>query len=358
MHKNDFDLFESSIRAEIERILCENISFGSIGENEKKAKEEELFSEFVETISSSLFSDLKKSAPAMLKSERKNAKQFQNRNFKRWRSAFDQADMIYRSAEEMGDNFRRAFGSEAMEQNNYKFDALSRIHGKALLVFSEAIQLLRGGFPDGALSRWRTLHELLVVAAVLSRSDNEISLRYIAHFVFEQLRAAKLYNKHAEAANLKPIPSVEIEAIEARKVEFQERFGSCMNSAYGWAHPLFLNQKKGWKATFLDLEEMVGMDHWRPRYKWASQHTHAGSQNVMSLLGESESKELVILVGPSNSGFIDPFQMNALHLADITGLLLMLRPNADTKIQSNVLKMMADEIGYIALNAEKNSLEK
>ena len=47
------------------------------------------------------------------------------------------------------------------------------------------------------------------------------------------------------------------------------RFGEDIRHEYGWASGVI-----GKKApTFLDIEEFTGLDHWRPRFKRASQHT-------------------------------------------------------------------------------------
>jgi hypothetical protein len=55
-----------------------------------------------------------------------------------------------------------------------KQEALGSLVTRALLVFREIISLCEAGFPDGALARWRTLHELYVIllASIISKADH------------------------------------------------------------------------------------------------------------------------------------------------------------------------------------------
>jgi hypothetical protein len=58
-----------------------------------------------------------------------------------------------------------------------------RLHSRACLVASEVRALLASGHPFGAQARWRTLHELGVVAFILRMSDKEVAERYLLHEV-------------------------------------------------------------------------------------------------------------------------------------------------------------------------------
>lgn len=294
----------------------------------------------------------------MLRNERKQIKAFQRRNFLRWKSAFDQIEMIWQSAQEIGGEFRAEFENEAAENQDYKFEAMTRLHGRGMLVAAEAIHLLKGGYPDGAMSRWRTLHEIFVVSVFLSRANKEISRRYLAHLEISRAKAATQVNYYSERANLEPFSDEEIREIEERKDAIFTEFGKKMKEPFGWACPAFKDKSERWNPNFMDLEEYVGLDHWRPRYKWASQHTHAGSRDLGALLGMSEATTPMILVGPSNSGFVDPLQMTALHISNLTVTLILTRENIDTLVMSKSLIQLAHEVAHLAILAESNTNSK
>ncbi len=109
--------------------------------------------------------------------------------------------------------------------------------------------------------------------------------------------------------------------------------------------------------NFADIERHVGMDHWRPRYKWASRHTHADYVPNDKLLGMSEAKGHVTLVGASNSGFADPLMMTAISLAQITNAYLSVTPNLDRIVHSRVMLELSDEMNNIAIKTRDDTHE-
>ena len=105
------------------------------------------------------------------------------------------------------------------------------------------------------------------------------------------------------------------------------------------------------------MERHVEMDHWRPRYKWASRHTHADFSPNEKMLGTSEAKSPVVLVGASNSGFADPLMMTAISLAQITSTYLLVTPNFDRVVHSQVILKLFDEMNDIAIKTRDNTHE-
>jgi hypothetical protein len=99
------------------------------------------------------------------------------------------------------------------------------------------------------------------------------------------------------------------------------------------------------KPTFFDLETHLGLDHWRPRYKWASQDTHGTYRHPAALLAMSEAKETLLLVGPSNSGLTDPAHMTAISLVLATNALVQISPTIDRLVCMKILLGISDEIG-------------
>ena len=101
---------------------------------------------------------------AALKKEREDRSGFEARNFQRWKRGFDALEFFCGVAHEVGSAFNTTFRSEVKAQQDHRFEALTHLHARAILVTEEVLCLLRGGFPDGALARWRSLHEIAVHA--------------------------------------------------------------------------------------------------------------------------------------------------------------------------------------------------
>jgi hypothetical protein len=127
-----------------------------------------------------------------------------------------------------------------------------------------------------------------------------------------------------------PPTAEEIAAMEERCNAHVARFGKDIQNDYGWASEVI--GKKS--PNLLGLENAVGLDHWRPRFKWASQHTHGGRRPFGSMLATTEAPSPLFTIGQSNSGMVDPLHMTAISLTDVTSSLLMSRPSIDSAVCS------------------------
>ncbi|MBY9068236.1 DUF5677 domain-containing protein [Hyphomonas sp. WL0036] len=294
----------------------------------------------------------------MLRKKRRQDRQFEKRNGDRWSNGFERIEVVWCIAADVGSNFNETYRPEAMRTNDSAFEALTRLHGRGLLVAREAIHLMKGGYAEGALSRWRTLHEILIVAMFIGKHGNIIAERYLLSAHFRSLEAALQLNKFASRANLDPFSNEDLVRFEDTCATIAKRYGDEMYAEFGWAKPALLPRSDKWKPRFEDVEASLELDHWRPRYKWASQHTHAGNRHSHASLGMAEASGDVILVGPSNSGMTDPLQMVAGHIGSLTTTLILTRRTAESLILANVLKFLSDEVGYLAFEEGKASFEK
>jgi hypothetical protein len=156
---------------------------------------------------------------------------------------------------------------------------------------------------------------------------------------------------YAERANLEPFAAHEIAEMKRHCDAYAIRFGEEMRNDYGWAASV-LNVRK---PTFAMIEKDVGLDHWRPRYKWASQHTHGPHRPAHALLGVAETEQQVLLVGPSNSGMVDPIHMTAITLAIVSSALFSTRPSVDHIVAAQVLSDLSGEVEPLAVELERKS---
>lgn len=329
-----------------------------IGDPDKEL--DEIYQEFVTNLKDSIpeivnemalpiLSDLRKTAPAMLKEHRREKKGFEHRLNNDWKKPFDMFEMFLVIAFEAGDEFNKEFRKDESERENYVLEVLTRLHARACQIASEILVLLKCGYADGAHARWRSLHEIAVVGSFIKTHGNEIAERYLLHDNIESFKAANLYQKYYEALGDAPIPQDEYDSIKAMHEKLIARFGNSYKNNYGWASSA-LNKDN---PTFSDIEENSGLDYHRPYYKLASHNVHANPKGVMFKLGLLPNTQNILLAGPSNIGFTDPAQGTVISLGLITVTLITTKPTIDNLVLSNILLKLESEIGEEFLKVQK-----
>ena len=273
-------------------------------------KLEEMRSRAAEEIATNAIAD-----PRLVLSERESQRvAFEARLEARWGRGLDIADLVVNEAFECGSWVNDLLRPEAHQ--DHKFEALIRLHGKAILTAREVMVLLRSGYSSGAMARWRTLHEVRVVFELLAEGDGELSRRYLTHEYVESLRGQREYEETWEALGFDAPDWDPAERNEAHK-ELAKEFGKAFLNDYGWAAQLLDKQR----PKFRDLQERAGLDHWRGYYRLASHGTHANPKGTTWNIQGLESLD-VIWAAPSNAGLVDPAQCSLIALAGINDGLL------------------------------------
>ncbi|MEQ8404423.1 MAG: DUF5677 domain-containing protein [Oceanicaulis sp.] len=313
---------------------------------------EHMIKEASPAIEQGVRASLVREAPRMLKEHRSAESSFRKRNLARWKPALDLLEIIWRISCEFSESYANDRNERAHTESDYKHFALIELHTKSLLVTREIIALLECGYPDGALARWRTLHELSVVGSFIQQGDQDLAYRYLVSFDFAAQKAARQYEEYAHRAGLGPFGDEEMEALDQRCAELTRKLDDApFKNDYDWAR-IIIDKPR---PNLLDLEKATGLDHWRPRFRWASQHNHAGRRPADRFLGLAESENSYFLVGPSNSGFVDPLHMTAISLNTSTSSLILNDPNFDSNIVMNILHSFSDELGSIAVKEESET---
>lgn len=294
---------------------------------------------------------LKAKAPAMLADFRADAAAFEQRNLERWKKPLDYLTMFWVCCEELSSEHN---AKRARFENDPVYGVLSHLQPKALLIAREAIRLMEAGYADGALTRWRSLHEVAVTAMFIAKHCKDAMDGYLCSSVFANLRAAENFNRHAQKAGLIPIPEEDIAYLRAAQTRAAVRLGRKLTGDWDRAKP-FLSGR----SNFAEVEKDVGMDHWRPGYKWACRHIHSGYEYPTNLLGMSESEEGFFQVGPSNSGMAEPIHLIAITLCAATMQFLHTpEPDSETIVFSKTLLQMRDEIGELAEETAEATLKQ
>ena len=219
-------------------------------------------------------------------------------------------------------------------------------------VTDEIICLLENGFADGAMARWRTLHEIGVVAAVISKHEEDIAERYVAHQAVESKRAMKKYLDCYEALGYRPISARTKNKVEKAYDAAIARYGDSFKSDYGWA----AHHLKKVRPSFADLEAEAGYAEMRAHYQMGNDNVHAGVKSMYVRLGLLTDYDS-LLAGRSNAGLTDPAQNAAHTLTQIT-VLVCLSSKMDDIVAANIVQMLRDEIPQSLWEAHKRLRRK
>lgn len=285
------------------------------------------------------YRDLKRRQLRLLWTKRRMRRGFERRLAQRYQHAFDLFDLFVIACRNAGMEFNRLHRDRTVHEQDYIFEALARIHARACLVTSEVRALLVSGHASGALARWRTLHELAVVAYVVKAHDQRLAERYMLHQWIVTAREAEGYVTYAERMKHEAYPPAELESLRKTKDDLIARFGPEYAREYGWA----FGYVEG-KPTFADLEASVGLDFWRPHVGMASYSVHAGFNGMVFDIGHlgTDAGE-VMLAGPSNAGLIEAGDATLIDLNNCTVALLAYRPTPESAIQIAALSQLLNE---------------
>lgn len=279
--------------------------------------------------------------PAQRSWERETKQGFQERLEERWGSGFDILRMLYTIAQEMGSEAHQRAKRSRAKKNRTLRDTLIQLHVRACQVVAEIICLMENGFADGAMARWRTLHEIVIVAAVIAKHGEGLAERYRAHEYVEAKRAMDRFRASHAALGYRPPSARSIAKVERDFSAMLARYGHGFGSEYGWAAD-HLKQKK---PRFVDLLAEAGKLEMRSYYAMASYNVHAGPKGIAFRLGVLQGPgQPMGLSGASNVGFVEPAQNAAFDLVFITSLIVGPVPRFDQAIELNLLVILRNRI--------------
>ncbi|HVK81158.1 MAG TPA: DUF5677 domain-containing protein, partial [Verrucomicrobiae bacterium] len=249
--------------------------------------------------------------------------------------------MMYTVAHELGAEAHARARRSRATTNLVLRQTLLHLHARACQVVAEIICLMENGFADGAMARWRTLHEIVVVGAVIAKHGDDIARRYRAHEAIEAKRAMDRFRISHSALGFGPPSQREIDAVEREYHNALELYGHRFGSEYGWAaHHLGIT-----KPRFIDLEQAAGKPEMRSYYVMASYNVHASPRGLAFRLGLLRGQgEPIAIVGASNIGFVEPAQNAAADLVHITSLIVDPKVRLDRAIELKILILLRDQI--------------
>lgn len=234
------------------------------------------------------------------------------------------------------------------EDERLKFVQLVHLHVKGCQIANEICALLKSGYADAALARWRTLHETSVVFSVLFTNKPEVSRMFYDYQFVEKFKRVKTFQIHHGTLNWSPPDENTTIALIEKQDELIKQYGEDFTKEYGWTIRFL---PKG-KRNFSELETISGLSYLRPFYQWASKGVHAGPEGTFSRLG---FKDINIprgyLAGPSRYGMVDPMQFTTYSMLRMTTGVLGMVNNFENKLVLNVLGLLHEEIAKTMIEA-------
>jgi hypothetical protein len=111
------------------------------------------------------------------------------------------------------------------KERHFRDFVLIRLHARACVIAEEIIVLLENGFSDGAMARWRTPHELTIVATIIEDGGESLASRYIDHNAIDRKRCADEYDLQQVASGAPIINWVTRAAINRAYSEALRQYG-------------------------------------------------------------------------------------------------------------------------------------
>ena len=221
---------------------------------------------------------------------------------------------------EAGLNLYKTFHSEAFQSEDAVFEALTRLFGRACQVSRAIHSLLRSGYADDAIARWRTLHEISIYSLFISKHGEEVAERFLDYGHIEEYRYARDFKKYASHYNLEEPKQEQMDKRKEIYDSLRRKYGESYSGLYGWAANTIAKPSIAKIAADVELSQM------RPIYRLANSSIHTGPRSFYLPLSLSPEEE-ALLVGPSMIGISFPgvLTISVLHLITVTLLSTKLR---------------------------------
>jgi hypothetical protein len=298
----------------------------------------EVIQEIITKSSAQLFSALKASWEAYEVSQRCECDEFQGRLEERWGKGLSLLRMLLHSIREIGADVQQRHRKSKSKKYVHRRFVLGRLHVRACQVADEIITLMENGFADGAMARWRTLHEISVIATIIEDGDEELARRYIDHDIVEVKKQADDYDEKQVPLGYEPIAPRERKRIEEAYVEAIQHYGPSFRHEYGWAAE-HLKEKK---PDFKKLQAVADQSSMNTYYKLANFNIHAGARAMFFRLTDMGSN--IPIAGRSNAGLLEPGQNTAHTMVRITAALIGLPKDLDRMVELSCLIAMRNAI--------------
>lgn len=237
----------------------------------------------------------------------------------------------------------------AFQRLNTAF-VLNKLFIRLYEIVGEIIVLIRAGYADGAFARWRSLHEICVIAMFLSKQTDNCAKMYLEHHKIEELRLNEA-NRNSKTKGMAGIRLHRYMAeLRMKKTLLVKKFGMIFAADYGWAS-VELGCKK---ITFRDLETHVGLDMLRRGYQRANSAVHGGALAALTRISLDNSDIDSANVSPAHGCDVAINYASSSLSMTVAELCLQIE-DADLLTMSIVIHNYREKIGDLICD-KKNQL--
>lgn len=318
------------------------------------ADTEKAISAALTTASDILLKEFKRTWPKHSKHQKREEEKFRKHLQNAWGNPIALLSMLLKLSRDIGDEVLEEIHLKNKIKTPCLIEAIAKLHARACQISEEIIVLMRSGFADGAIARWRSLHEVSVVLFFIWQHGEFLARRYLDHNIIESYRAALGHDATCAKFDRSPISENDWNELRKERSNLLKKYGDDFDEDYGWATAI-LKRKR---PKFSDIQKFVELDHWKADYKFASNNVHAGSKGISFRLGSPVNDHL--LSGSSDFGLCDPGQNTAIALVQVSSVIIQLAPDLDLLSTVKALEKLTEEIGLEFLdthNRVMNSLQ-
>ena len=226
--------------------------------------------------------------------------------------------------------------------------ALNRVVLRVYSVVGEVIALARAGYADGALARWRSIHEICIVAIFLSKQSDRCAQMYLAHSIIDELRLVESgCSEGAHGAKNKADVKY-LSSLKNQKRQLVKIFGPSFAKDLGWA-AVELGRAR---VTFRELEDFVEMGMLRQGYQYANSATHGGALAALTRISLGMNVEYSDEISPA-FGCEVAMGYVAGSLSTLIAELCVGTESADLLIMNMVIQNFSSDVREHIKNSKK-----
>lgn len=298
----------------------------------------------VPEIGASMANTLVETMPWMLAERRGSEATIAESLHRSYGPGLDVVEAILRCVQEIGEEYVDLRFPKSGEIPVMRW-VLGHLHARACRIAEEALVLLKAGYGLGAYSRWRALHEVVVVGQFINQHGEETAARYYEHIDVNRWRLLK---EGADAGRLDEESLAALKAADARVDELTEKYGEEFRADYGWAVKALAGQPNG---GFRGIEGATDFTHLRVDYREASSAIHAVAHWVLDppdadLLGTT------MVTGASPLVVATPAHAVAISLLGSIGTLLMSTESWASPFLLETISVLCDRAGELLVASE------
>ncbi len=241
---------------------------------------------------------------------------FQAHQDQKWGKCFAASEVMYELSIEIANDYTTYVAEEIskIEQKEYQYTYATfvHIHGRVCQIYLEILCLIKNGFADGALARFRTMYELCYIADFIKTAGEETALAYLQQ-------------------------------------------SNTDNQKCSWAKnaPCFAHKSKNFKPTLLAIRKSCDFtEKWEKQHKAGCFVNHASPQGTLKRLANIDGMNM-IPVGKSDYGITDPAVNSAIILAIVTAMFVAIFPNTETLAKSTMLTHWSHIIRKMYLSTDQ-----